>query len=83
MEDRGTGGGALLPSSLGREMNHTRSLAARTWRTVVLLVAACVLFVGTLSAAAVFVASKAAAASPAPSSAAETRDTGTKKPLSI
>ena len=59
------------------------NLAARTLRTVVLLVAACVLFVGTLSAAAMFLSSKAASASSTGSSVAETRDTGTKKPLSI
>lgn len=57
-----------------------RDLFTRTWRTVVLLVAACVLFVGTLSAAAMFVASKAASASPPPS---DVPDTGNKKSLSI
>jgi hypothetical protein len=55
-------------------------LVGRTFRTVVLLVAACVLFVGALSAGAVFLASKAVSASPA---AVEIKSTEGRPPVSI
>lgn len=59
-------------------------LLSRTFRTVGILVAATVLFVGALSAAAVFVASKAVGAeSPAAASESTQAAPAAKKPLSI
>ena len=58
-----------------------RTLATRTLRTVALLVAACVLFVGTLSLVAVAVTSRALAGG-VDARGAESAPS-TKKPLSI
>ena len=58
-------------------------LFRRTLRTMAVLVAACVVFVGGLSGAAVLIASKAVGASPPPSAEARDPSTSSKKPLSI
>jgi hypothetical protein len=63
------------------DLSADSDLFRRTWRTVLVLVAACVLFVGTLSAVAVAIASKAVSSS-APT-AAEIKSTGDKPPVSI
>jgi hypothetical protein len=55
-------------------------LFRRTWRTVLVLVTACVLFVGTLSAVAVFIASKAVSGSSPKAAEVKTAD---KPPVSI
>ena len=74
-------------------MNQSDDLFGRTWKTVVVLVGACIVFVGALSATAVFVTSRAVA----PSTRTSTDDSGeaktvakpaaantaAKKPLSI
>jgi hypothetical protein len=70
-------------------MNHTSDsspdLYKQTLRTVAILVAACVLFVGALSAAAVAITSRAFAAPGSQGTAAELSkpDANAKKPLSI
>ena len=57
---------------------------ARTLRTVAVLVGACVLFVGTLSTAAVLIASKAVGPSSQPTvTEARELSAASKKPLSI
>lgn len=62
-------------------------LFSKTLRTVAVLVGACVLFVGTLSALSVLIASRAMATSPTSSEARELAPASTavppKKPLSI
>ena len=67
-------------------LSEPRDLFGQTVRTVVILVGACVLFVGSLSAAAVAITSKAMGASSSPSTA-EACDSkpaaAPKKPLSI
>ena len=64
---------------------HEPNLARRTLRTVGLLVAACVIFVGVLSALAVAVTSRAVNASGAQATEASGPGSGAagKKPLSI
>lgn len=67
---------------------HQDNLLRQTLRTVAILVGACVLFVGSLSGAAVFVASRAVAPRdgrvelPEPNAPAVAKD-GAKKPPSI
>ncbi len=69
----------------GDDMSN--DILRRTARTVVVLVGACVVFVGGLSATAVVLASKAVApaahASPADADDAKPASPTTKKPLSI
>ena len=59
------------------------NLAGRTLRTVGVLVAACVLFVGVLSVVAVAVTSRAVSAGAATTEAPSGAATQAKKPLSI
>ncbi len=70
--------------------NREEDLFARTWKTVVVMVGACVVFVGGLSATAVFVTDRAVAPATHSSSAesdaktpAPPATTTAKKPLSI
>jgi hypothetical protein len=63
------------------DISSDSDLFRRTWRTVLVLVSACVLFVGTLSAVAVAIASKAVSSSPP--KAAEIKSAGDKPPVSI
>jgi hypothetical protein len=58
-------------------------LFGQTLRTVAILVGACVLFVGALSAAAVTITSKAMGASPSSSEVQEMSSAAPKKALSI
>jgi|GEM_PF-3853586 len=64
------------------ESGSDGELGRRTLRAVLLLVTACVLFVGTLSAVAVFVTSRLTPAAES-GSAAPTSHAPAKKPLSI
>ncbi|MDB4943388.1 MAG: hypothetical protein JWP97_2922 [Labilithrix sp.] len=61
---------------------RSSSLAMRTLRTALVLVAACVLFVGVLSVVAVVVTSRAVGGAPSGPQATEAADAA-KKPLSI
>lgn len=58
-------------------------LLKQTLRTVLVLVCACVLFVGALSGAAVAITSRAFAAAPSAGSELGQPDANAKKPLSI
>ena len=59
------------------------SLVRQTLRTMGILVAACVLFVGVLSVIAVAVTSRAVGASSSPAVEAKETPSAAKKPLSI
>ncbi len=65
------------------EYEDTTALIGRTFRTVGILVAVTVLFVGALSAGAVLVTSKAVGAAPPPAAEPPPSAPTTKKPLSI
>lgn len=78
MNDAKTDSGAL-----GARARSGDDLARRTLRTVALLVAACVLFVGTLSLIAVLVTSKAVGRGVGGEDGAAQTETNSKKPLSI
>ena len=66
-----------------RHEHDASGLARRTLRTAGLLVAACVLFVGLLSAVAVSIASRAVSATSGASSTQAGANEPAKKPLSI
>jgi len=70
----------MSPRDRTNDLSADSDLFRRTWRTVLVLVAACVLFVGTLSAIAVTIANKAVSASP---KAAEIKGPSEKPPVSI
>jgi hypothetical protein len=65
------------------QSDRESDLVRRTLRTVGLLVAACVLFVGMLSIAAVAIASRAVHAGPSAANAADAPSSAAKKPISI
>ena len=76
---------------MSQDLNQSDNLFSRTWKTVVVLVGASIVFVGALSATAVFVTSRAVAPSthtPTDEAADAKADskpatTAAKKPLSI
>ena len=76
---------------MSQDQTMSDDLFGRTWKTVVVLVGACILFVGTLSATAVFVTSRAVDPSThtstdegaAKTAAPPAANTAAKKPLSI
>jgi len=75
----------MRSEDLAREQHHAGAVGddlwKRTFRTVAVLVGACVLFVGTLSLVAVVVTNKAVGSDV--KTAAEPYDATAKKPLSI
>jgi hypothetical protein len=69
-----------MSTEMRQDLSTDSDLFRRTWRTVLVLVAACVLFVGALSAAAVFIASKAVSGSSPKAAEIKSAD---KPPVSI